>query len=122
MRERLVAVLSSTFGAVAVVLACIGLYGVLSFAVTRRTHELGIRMALGATRGEVVWLVLRDALALAVGGIAVGIPLAARGFETRDVAALGTAALILLGCAAIAAIVPGRRVSLLDPTQALRGE
>jgi ABC-type antimicrobial peptide transport system permease subunit len=122
MRERLVAVLSSTFGVVAVVLACVGLYGVLAFAVTRRTQEIGIRMALGATRPAVIWLVLREAVVLAVAGIVAGFALAAKGFETVDGVAFGSAAAILLLCAGAAAIVPSRRISLLDPTQALRRE
>jgi len=122
MRERLVAVLSSTFGVVAVVLACVGLYGVLAFAVTRRTQEIGIRMALGATRTAVIWLVLREAVLLAVAGIVAGFALAAKGFETIDGVAFGSAAAILLLCAGAAAIVPSRRISMLDPTQALRRE
>src|SRR5262249_58817694 len=67
-QQRLVARLAAFFGMFALSLACVGLYGVLSYAVARRTNEIGIRMALGARRGDVIWLVLREALALAGGG------------------------------------------------------
>ncbi|MCU1237289.1 MAG: hypothetical protein JWP63_5256, partial [Candidatus Solibacter sp.] len=73
LRERLVASLSTTFGGVALVLAGIGLYGILAYAVTRRTNEIGIRMALGATRSGIVWLILREALSLAAAGIVIGL-------------------------------------------------
>jgi ABC-type lipoprotein release transport system permease subunit len=74
IRERLVSTLSATFGALALVLACIGLYGILAYAVARRTSEIGIRMALGATSGGMVWLILREAAFLAVSGITIGLP------------------------------------------------
>jgi ABC-type antimicrobial peptide transport system permease subunit len=132
LRERLVAALSTTFGTVALVLASIGLYGILAYAVTRRTKEIGIRMALGATRSGVVWLVLQEALALAVAGIVIGFPLVlALGRVTKallygvgpfDTLAFSSAALLLLVFTALAAVVPGRRASLLDPTTALRRE
>ena len=73
-RERLVAGLSAGFGGLALVLACIGLYGVLAYAVTRRTNEIGIRMALGASRGGMVWLILREAMGLASSGMVTGVP------------------------------------------------
>jgi predicted permease len=130
VRERLVAGLSATFGAVALVLAGIGLYGMLSYAVARRANEIGVRMALGATRRGVVWLVLREALVLAAGGIAIGFPVvmvlgrAIRallyGVTPVDPFALSAAALLLIAFAVIAAIVPGRRASRLDPMSALR--
>jgi putative ABC transport system permease protein len=74
IRERLIAMLSSLFGILALVLACVGLYGLLAFAVVQRTMEVGIRMALGASRGGVVWIVMRDALKLVAIGIAIGVP------------------------------------------------
>ncbi|MEX2261045.1 MAG: ABC transporter permease [Bryobacteraceae bacterium] len=132
LRERLVAALSTTFGTVALVLACIGLYGILAHAVTRRTNEIGIRMALGATRSGVVWLVLREAFALAGGGIVIGLPVVLAlgqvtkaslyGVEPFDPLAFASAALLLLLFTALAATLPGRRASLLDPTSALRRE
>jgi ABC-type antimicrobial peptide transport system permease subunit len=76
IRERLIATLSSLFGILALLLACVGLYGLLAFAVVQRTMEVGIRMALGATRAGVLWIVMRDALKLVAIGIAVGIPAA----------------------------------------------
>jgi len=132
LRERLVATLSAAFGIVALVLAGIGLYGILSYAVTRRTNEIGIRMALGATSNGVLWMVLREALALAGGGIVIAIPAvvvlahAAKaslyGVGPFDPLAFAAAALLLAGFAALAAVVPGRRASSLDPTTALRSE
>jgi predicted permease len=132
IRERLVSALSTTFGVVALVLACIGLYGILAYAVTRRTSEIGIRMALGATTGGMVWLILRDAVALAVGGIALGVPAVLAvggvsrallyGVEPFDIPALGCAVLVLLVSAALAGVVPARRAGRLDPMGALRCE
>ena len=74
LKERLVTTLSAAFGGLALLLACVGLYGTLAYAVARRTNELGVRMALGATRGETMWLVLREGLVVAVTGIAIGVP------------------------------------------------
>jgi ABC-type antimicrobial peptide transport system permease subunit len=124
--------LSTGFGVLALVLACIGLYGILSYAVTRRTNEIGIRMALGATRSGTIWLILREALTLAVSGIAIGLPavvLLARitkallyGVEAFDLPAFACAVLLLLIFTAIAGLVPARRASLLDAMSALRCE
>ena len=132
LRERLVATLSTAFGTVALVLAGIGLYGILAYAVTRRTNEIGIRMALGSTRSGVVWMILREGFALAAGGIFIGVPVVLAigkvakaslyGIEPFDPLALMSAALLLLVLAALAAILPGRRASLLDPSMALRRE
>ena len=74
--ERMLATLSTGFGAVALVLSVVGLYGVMSFVVTRRTREIGVRLALGATRTHAVWLVARDALLMIGAGVAVAIPAA----------------------------------------------
>ena len=76
IRERLIAMLSSLFGILALLLACVGLYGLLAFAVVQRTMEVGIRMALGASRAGVLWIVMRDALQLVAVGIAIGVPVA----------------------------------------------
>jgi predicted permease len=131
-RERLVAALSTAFGAVAVVLSCVGLYGILAYAVTRRTSEIGIRMALGATRREIVWVILREAMALAAGGIVIGAPAVLvlgrissallYGVGPFDLPAFACALLILLVFAAIAGILPARRAGRLDPMSALRCE
>jgi predicted permease len=132
LRERLVASLSVAFGAAALVLASIGLYGILAYAVTRRTNEIGIRMALGASRSRVVWIILREGLALAGGGIFIGVPVVLAigqvakallyGLGPFDPFALLSAALLLLVVAGVAAVLPGRRASLLDPSTALRSE
>jgi len=130
--ERLVMALSTAFGVLALLLACIGLYGVLAYAVTRRTGEIGIRMALGATGTEMIWLILREALALAASGVAIGTPAVwllahlARallfGAGLFDLPAFACALLVLLVFAATAGIVPARRAGRLDPMSALRCE
>jgi predicted permease len=132
MRERLVSTLSVAFGCLALVLACIGLYGLLAYAVARRTNELGIRMALGATRGSTLWLVLREALTLCGAGIVIAVPaLVALGrtvqvllYEVKpfDMAAVSGSAAVLLVSASLAAALPARRASRLDPMAALRSE
>ncbi len=130
--ERLVATLSSGFGLLALLLSCLGLYGILSYVVAQRTHEIGIRMALGAERRDVLWLVLRDALRLVLLGVALGIPgalAAARlvssqlfGITAADPVALGLATLVLLAVAAVAGYLPARRATRVDPLVALRVE
>ena len=75
-QDRLVAQFTSVFGAIALMLACLGLYGTISYGVTRRAGELGVRMALGADRGTVLWLVMREAMTLVVVGALLGLPLA----------------------------------------------
>jgi len=131
-RQRLVARLASFFGLLALLLACVGLYGVLSYAVARRTNEIGIRMALGARRGDVIWLVSREALALAVAGVAIGLlaSLAATrtaatllyGLEPNDPPTIAAATLLLLAVAALAGYLPARRAARVDPMAALRDE
>ena len=131
-RERLVAALSTSFGALALALACIGLYGILSYAVTRRTSEIGIRIALGATRREMVWLILREAMAVAMSGVVVGVPAVLvlgrisrtllYGVGPLDLPTFACALLVMLGSAAVAGIVPARRAGRLDPMSALRCE
>jgi ABC-type antimicrobial peptide transport system permease subunit len=130
--ERLIATLSAAFGALATMLAALGLYGVMAFAVARRTREIGLRMALGAQRGIVVWMVMREALTLVAIGLAIGIP-AAYGLsrlvtsqlysvKPTDVGAAATALAILSLVAAAAGFLPARRASVIDPIRALRYE
>jgi predicted permease len=131
-QERLIARLTELFGALALILACLGLYGLTAYAVARRTNEIGIRMALGAGQGNVLALVLRSALVQVGLGLAIGIPAALAGgrllaaqlyqVKSYDPAILGTAALILAASAILAASVPARRASRVDPVIALRHE
>jgi predicted permease len=130
--ERLIATLSAAFGALATLLAALGLYGVMAFAVARRTREIGLRMALGAQRGQVVWMVMREALLLLGIGLAIGIPaafalsrLVASQLFSVSPADIGTALLalaILSLVAAGAGFLPARRASAIDPIRALRYE
>jgi predicted permease len=128
--ERMVASLSSVFGLLATVLAAIGLYGVRAVAVARRTREIGIRMALGAYQGSVVWLVMREALVVTAAGLAAGIPLALAGvrmIESQlfgvggvDIAVVAGSIGILVAAASLAGYLPARRATAIDPIQALR--
>jgi predicted permease len=130
--DKLTARLSSFFGALALALACIGLYGVLSYNVTRRTGEIGVRIALGAQRGNVLGLILREALVVTLLGTAVGLAgaLAATrvmasmlfGVTPKDPATLALAVGVLLGVATLAAAIPAWRASRTDPITALRYE
>jgi predicted permease len=130
--ERLLAALSTSFGALALLLSLIGLYGVMSFAVTRRTREIGIRLALGATGGSAIRLVLRDALAMIAGGIAIALPCVAAlgklvqsqlfGVTATDPATVAAAAAVLAAGALAAAFIPAWRASNVSPTDALRLE
>jgi len=131
-QERLVARLATFFGLLALLLACVGLYGVMSYAVARRTNEIGIRMALGAMRGNVIWLVLREALALVGAGVVIGLlaSFAATktvstllfGLKPNDPLTIAVAMLLLLAVAALSAYLPARRASRVDPMAALREE
>ena len=131
-QQRLVATLSSGFGFLAVLLAAIGLYGVMSYAVTRRTNEIGIRMALGAEGGEVIWMVLREALLLVGIGVAIGVPVALAlagsiasllfGLKPTDPWTISAAAAVLFAVAAVASYLPARRAARVDPMEALRNE
>jgi ABC-type antimicrobial peptide transport system permease subunit len=130
--ERVTAMLSGFFAALALLLASIGLYGLMSYAVTRRTREIGIRVALGAQRENVLWIVLRETLALALLGIAIGIPsaLAATrliasmlfGLSASDLPTITGVSLLLLLVALLAGYLPARRASSIDPMDALRAE
>jgi predicted permease len=132
VQERMIAKLSIAFGALAVALACIGLYGLIGYQVVQRTNEIGIRMALGAQRRHVLWATLRRALVWTIAGTALGIPLALIasrtiesllfGLSPMDVTTLCAAAAIMLALGALAAFIPARRASLVDPLVALRYE
>jgi putative ABC transport system permease protein len=132
LRERLIATLSGFFGLLALLLACIGVYGILSYGVASRTTEIGIRMALGARRTDVFWMILREALWLVAIGVVVGLPLifavtrlaATLLFDLSptDPVSLIAAALLLLGVALLAGFLPSRRATRVDPMIALRCE
>jgi predicted permease len=131
-RELTFAKLSSTFGLLALVLSAVGLYGVIAYAVSRRTRELGIRLALGAGPHRIVYLVLEEAALLVLLGIAIGLPLAyALGeaigsllynVQPADAASLAIAVTLLLAVAALSAWMPARRAARVDPLTALRHE
>jgi len=128
--ERMIAKLSAVFGLLALLLAAIGLYGVISYTISRRVSEIGIRLALGAQRRDVLWMVLRETLLLALAGVALGVPVAlaaARlvasrlsGLSAHDPATLAASTALLLAVALAAGALPGSRASRVDPTQALR--
>jgi predicted permease len=133
--ERLFAKLLSLFGLLAQTLAAVGLYGVLAWSVARRTHEIGIRMALGAARANVLWMVLRQGMTLTLAGVALGLLGAyalARyvgsltgmlyGVEPADPLTFALIALLLTLVALVACLVPARRATRVDPTVALRYE
>jgi len=132
VNERVIALLSTFFAALALLLASIGLYGLMSYGVTRRTREIGVRVALGAQQESVRWMVLRETFALTLFGIAIGIPsgLAAThliasmlfGLSPGDVSTIVTACLLLLAVAFVAGYLPARRASSIDPILALRTE
>ena len=131
-RELTFAKLCTGFAVLALLTACVGLYATMSYSVARQVGEIGIRMALGAQRGAVVWTVLRRVLLLAAVGLAISIP-AALGtfrlvksflFETQpnDPGTLALAGVVLLGAAILAGYAPARRASRIDPLAALRHE
>ncbi len=130
--ERMLAILSAAFGILATVLAAIGLYGLMSYTVARRTREIGIRIALGAERRSVVWLVLREVATLTAIGIAVGVPAAlllARlvssqmfGLSATDPVTLAAAAVTLAIVGLLAGWLPARRAAAVQPVRALRYE
>ncbi len=131
-QEHFFARLCTFFGALALVLATIGLYGLLAYNVARRTREIGLRVALGAQRGGIAWLVLRETVALAAAGALLGVPIvlaAARlvasflfGVEPRDPATIAVAAALLLLVAFVAGCLPARRAIQIQPMTALRSE
>jgi ABC-type antimicrobial peptide transport system permease subunit len=132
LTDRLIALLSAGFGLLATVLASIGLYGVMAFVVARRRKELGIRLALGAQPGLVIWMVMREVLLLLVIGLAVGIPAAMAlgrtvssqlyGIQPNDPRMAAWTVLLLTVVSAVAGLIPAHRASRIDPILALRYE
>lgn len=135
MKDRLTAILSNFFGLLAVSLVCVGLYGLMSYTVARRTGEIGIRMALGAEGGRVRWMMLREALVMAGAGIAIGVPCALVlakmlsslqdmlfGLKPNDPATVAATAVLLLVVAAVAGFLPAQRATRIEPMNALRHE
>jgi predicted permease len=132
LNHRLVAQLCTFFGALAALLACIGIYGLMSYGVARRTSEFGVRLALGAERQQVVWLVLRETFALVLVGLAIGLalaPLVSRFVESflfelkpYDPLSIGAAVFAMIAVALLAGYLPARRAAKVDPIVALRYE
>jgi len=131
-QERLVARLSVGLGALALLLAATGLYGVMAYSTSRRSGEIGLRMALGADRSRVVWMVLREALWLSLFGVVIGVPSAlgaaklvehnVMGLSTADPLVLSIAAAVLIATALLAGFLPAAKASRIDPMTALRQE
>jgi ABC-type antimicrobial peptide transport system permease subunit len=132
LSDRLIAMLAAGFGLLATVLASVGLYGVMAFVVARRRKELGIRLALGAEPGGVIWLVMKEVLLLLSIGLAVGIPTAMAlgrfvssqlyGIEPRDPWMAAATVVLLAAVSAAAGLIPAHRASRIDPILALRYE
>jgi predicted permease len=131
-RDTMLAKLSGFFGALAVLLACIGIYGIMAYAVANRTNEIGIRLALGAQRGDVLGLILRESMLLVLIGVLIGLPAVFAawkllksvlyGLTPADPAALAGATVSMFAVAAVAGYIPARRASKTDPIEALRYE
>jgi len=132
LQERTFAQLCACFGGLALLMACVGLYGTMAYAVARRTGEIGIRMALGATRRRVVWMVLREVVVLSAFGLLIGVGAAYQttaflksflfGVKPNDPLAMGASVAILIACALLAGYLPAFRASRIDPMVALRNE
>jgi ABC-type antimicrobial peptide transport system permease subunit len=131
-QERMFAALTAGFGLLALALACVGIYGIMAYTVAQRTNEIGIRLALGAERGQVRGLVLREASSLAVLGVVAGLAVALAlgrlvksmlyGLQPADPVSLAGAATLLLSIALLASWVPALRASRVEPMEALRHE
>ena len=130
--ERLFSGLATFFGLMAALLVATGLYGTLTYRIGRRTSEIGVRIALGAGRGQVLWMIVRESLVVAIVGIAIGVPLAIAGSRwlastlfgltpgdpISFAVALAAVTLVTIG----ASLAPARRAATLDPMRALRSE
>lgn len=124
--------MTAAFGTLATLLAVVGLYGVMSYSVSRRTREIGVRVAFGASTGHIRWLVIREVLIIAVVGVAIGLPLAwwlgryistqLYGVKSTDALTMVGATLLLSGVAVLAGLLPSARAARLDPMKALRQE
>jgi hypothetical protein len=131
-QERLLAQLSSVFGTLALLLACIGVFGVISYTATRRMPEFGLRLALGADQTHLSWLMLRETMILVIAGVVIGatVAFAARGvlktllyeLTPTDPVSMGAATLLVALVAVLAGAIPARRASHVDPLIALRTE
>ncbi len=131
-QEKMITSLCSIFGALALLLASIGIYGTLAYSVAGRTTEIGIRMAIGAQRASIIWLVLRDSAFLVLAGVVLGLPLALSGTRwiksflfgvpPLDPLAIASAILLILALASLAGYLPARRAAKIDPMRALRHE
>jgi predicted permease len=132
VKERLVATISSFFGILALLLASLGLYGTVAYTVARRTNQLGIRIALGATPAMVIWMVLKETLLVILIGCIVGVGAALAvakyasgmiyGLSATDVTTIALATVVLFIVGGIAGFIPARRAARIDPVQALRQE
>jgi putative ABC transport system permease protein len=130
--ERLVAAMTAVFGALATLLAIVGLYGVMAYSVARRTREIGIRMALGARASAIGWLVIREVLVIAAIGVALALPVAwwlsryveseLYGVKPTDATTVAGAVALLVVVAVLAGLVPSTRAARVSPTTALRYE
>ena len=128
--ERLIAYLSTAFGALAVLLAAVGLYGVMAYAMSRRTNEIGIRMALGAQPRNIRWLALSESLRLICAGVVAGVPVALGasslvhgllyGIRGTDPWVLGGASLVMVTVTLVAGWLPANRAARIDPNSTLR--
>ena len=132
VNERLLAMLASAFAGLAILLAVVGLYGVMSFVVSRRTREIGIRIALGCSRGAAVWLILRDAATMVAAGLAIALPAVwglgrliqnqLFGVRAMDEPTIAAAAVLVALVALGASALPARRATSISPMEALRYE
>jgi ABC-type antimicrobial peptide transport system permease subunit len=130
--ERLVAQVSAAFGALALTIAAIGLYGILAYSVVRRRREIGVRIAIGAPPGSVEWMMMRESLLVLACGAALGLPVALIatklmssilfGLSPNDPASIGIALTVLTSATILAAYIPARRAAATDPILALRAE
>jgi ABC-type antimicrobial peptide transport system permease subunit len=131
-QERMFASLTVGFGLLALVLACVGIYGIMAYTVSQRTNEFGIRLALGAWRGQIRGMVLREAAWIAVAGVVLGAAatlLLARlvqamlfGVKPYDAVSLAGSGVLLLVLALLASFMPAQRATLIDPMEAMRNE